>query len=280
MKIFLLILFLSLNILCLGAAEKKLVRIVSLSPNISEAIFALGEEKCLVGRSNVCNYPEAAEKISIAGQFGRPNVERVIALKPDYIISSALQDQALIKRFKQFGIKVIFLPDKSFADYFKTLKILGEILECPKKSENICRQARAELNKFRKTAEKIQEAEKIKVLFVIQDTPLITIGRDSFITDMIHLAGGVSVTAKRPKAYFYCPLEWILIHQPDVLILPAMPETRAKELVTRPGWKSLKAVKNGKLFYKMNPDVLSRMGPRSVDGIKLLQKIFKSVREK
>ena len=271
------LLFLGSTLLCSAAENKRLIRIVSLSPNITEAIFALDLGKCLVGRSNVCNYPEAAKKIPIAGRFAQPNIERVIALRPDYIISSALQDQAMIKRFKQFGIKVLFLPNKSFADYFNTLKILGKILNCPKKAELICRQDKAELEKLKQAANKIPESKKTKVLFVIQDTPLITIGRNSFITNMIHLAGGVSVTSERPKAYFYCPLEWLLTHQPDVLILPAMQETRAKGLVKRSGWNNLEAVKNGRLFYKMNPDLISRMGPRSIEGIKLMRKIFKSV---
>jgi len=277
MKNIILILFFSSTLLCYGATNKKSVRIVSLSPNITETLFILDGGKSLVGRSKVCNYPEAAKKIPIAGNFAQPNVERVIALRPDYIISSALQDQAMIKRFKRFGIKVIFLPNKSFNDYFKTLKILGKILNCSPKAELICRQDKAELEKFKQDANKIPEADKIKVLFVIQDTPLITIGRNSFITNMIHLAGGVSVTAKRSKAYFYCPLEWLLTHQPDILVLPAMQETRAKGLVKRSGWKNLEAVKRGRLFYKMNPDLISRMGPRSIEGIKLLRKIFKSV---
>jgi len=277
MKKILLILFFSSTLLCSAVENKKSVRIVSLSPNITETVFILDGGKSLVGRSKVCNYPEAAKKIPIAGNFAQPNVERVIALKPDYIISSALQDQAMIKRFEQFKIKVLFLPNKSFSDYFKTLKVLGKILNCPKKAELICRQDKAELEKLRQAADKIPEKDKIKALFVIQDTPLITIGRNSFITNMIHLAGGVSVTSERPKAYFYCPLEWLLTHQPDVLILPAIQETRAKELVKRSGWNNLKAVKKGRLFYKMNPDLISRMGPRSIEGIKLIRKIFKSV---
>jgi cobalamin transport system substrate-binding protein len=277
MKKIIFILFFSSTLLCFAAENKKNVRIVSLSPNITETIFILDGGKSLVGRSKVCNYPEAAKKIPIAGNFGQPNIERVIVLKPDYIISSALQNQAMIKRFKRFGIKVLFLPNKSFADYFKTLNILGKILNCSQKAELICKQNKSDLEKLKQAANKIPEKNKIKVLFVIQDTPLITIGRNSFITNMINLAGGVSVTAERPKAYFYCPLEWLLTHQPDVLILPAMQETRAKGLMKRSGWNNLEAVKKGRLFYKMNPDLISRMGPRSIEGIKLMRKIFKSV---
>ena len=262
------------------AEDKINVRIISLSPNMTETIFALGKEKCLVGRSNACNYPAAVEKIPIAGHFGRPNVERIITLKPDYVICSFLKDKAMIKRFAKFNIKVLFLPAESFSDYFKTLKILGNILNCPKEAELLCRQTKAELKELKQAAGKIPKAEKVKILFVIWDMPLMTIGQNSFITKMISFAGGVSVTAQHPKAYFTCALEWIMVHPPDVLVFPKIPEKRAKELVKRHGWKNLEAVKRGRLFYKIDSDLLCRMGPRSVQGIKQLQKIFKSVEAK
>ena len=276
----LLIFFLISSILCFGKTEGKNVRVVSLSPNMTETVFALGKEDCLVGRSNVCNYPEAAKKIPIAGHFGKPNLERVIALKPDYIISSALQDKDMIKRFEQFNIKVLFLPAKSFDDYFKTLRTLGGILNCQEKAELICRQTREKLKNFKEAADKIPETEKKKVLFVIWDMPLMTIGKDSFITDMIGLAGGVSVTAKHRKAYFTCSLEWILANPPDILIFPKIPAQRARELVTRPGWKTLDAVKKNRIYYNINPDLLCRMGPRTIEGIRQLQKIFYPVKTK
>lgn len=274
MKIAFLILFLISSILCFGKTEGKSVRVVSLSPNMTETVFALGKETCLVGRSNVCNYPEAAQKIPVAGHFGKPNIERVIALRPDYIISSSLEDKDMIKRFNQLNIKVLFLPAKSFDDYFNTLRTLGKILNCQEKAELICKRTKDELEKLQKAADKISKTKKIKVLFVIWDTPLMTIGRDSFITDMIRLAGGISVTAKHHKAYFICSLEWILANPPDILIFPKIPAQRAKELVTRPGWKTLEAVKNNRLFYNVNPDLLCRMGPRTIEGIRQLKKIF------
>ncbi len=280
MKKILSILLLIASILCFGKTEGKNIRIVSLSPNMTETIFALGKEDCLVGRSNVCNYPEAAKQIPIAGHFGKPNIERVLALRPDYIISSALQDKDMVKRFKQFNIKVLFLPATSFDDYYKTLRTLGKILSCQEKAELISRQTKDELENFKSIADKIPDNKKKKVLFVIWDMPLMTIGKDSFITDMITLAGGVSVTAKHRKAYFTCSLEWILANPPDILVFPKIPAQRVKELITRHGWKTLKAVKENKLFYNINPDLLCRMGPRTIEGIKQLHKIFYPVKIK
>ncbi len=184
----------------------------------------------------------------------------------------------MIKRFEQFNIKFLFLPARSFDDYFKTLKILGKILKCPEKAEALCKKSKNELKKLKLEADKIPEDKKKRVLFVIWDMPLMTIGQDSFITEMISLAGGLSVTAKHHKSYFTCSLEWILSNQPDILIFPKIPVLRIKELVKRPGWKELKAVKQGKMFYKINPDLLCRMGPRTIEGIKELKKVIKSVK--
>lgn len=277
MKKFLLTLFFISALLGFGKPAGKDVRVVSLSPNMTETIFALGMEKCLVGRSDACDYPEAAKKIPIAGRFGIPNIERVIALKPDYIVSSAFQDKAMVDHLKQFGIKVLFLPGDSFKDYFRNLKVLGGILNCPEKAEKLCRSYQAELEKFKREAAKIPEKNQPKVLFVIWDLPLMTVGGKSFITDMIGFAGGKSITGSYSKAYFNCSLEWVLAHPPDVLVLCKIPERRAEELVKRPGWENLEAVKN-KRFYSVDTDLVCRMGPRSIEGIRVLRKIFKKVK--
>jgi iron complex transport system substrate-binding protein len=277
MKKLLFTLFFCSALLCFAETEGKDVRVVSLSPNMTETIFALGMEKCLVGRSNACDYPEAAKKIPVAGRFGIPDIERVIALKPDYIVSSSFQDKAMVDRLKQFGIKVVFLPGDSFDDYFRNLKVLGDILNCPKKAEKLSRSYKAELEKFKRETEKTPEKERPKVLFVIWDLPLMTIGKKSFITDMIELAGGKSITASYSKAYFNCSLEWVLTHPPDLLVLCKIPERRAEELLERPGWEKLEAVKN-KRFYSVDTDLVCRMGPRSLDGVRVLQKIFKKVK--
>ena len=283
MKNYLIIFSLCLSFLCTGEAKeakKKNIRIVSLSPNLTETVFALGCGKSLVGRSNVCNYPAAVKKISIAGSFGRPNVERVLALKPDYIISAAMQDKAMIERFERFKIKVLFLPAKSFKDYFRNLDTLGKVLNCPDRAADLCKQCRAELEKLEKAVVKIPEEQKVKALFVIQDVPLYTIGKTSFITDMIRLAGGRSVTASEKKAYFKCSMEWVMRQQPDVIIMPSASDRQVKVLTTRPGWKDLNAVKKNRIFYEFDPDLLSRMGPRTLDGIKLLREYFESVKNK
>ena len=279
MKNYFIIFFLCLSFLCAGETKKKNIRVVSLSPNLTETVFALGCGKSLVGRSNVCNYPAAVKKVAIAGSFGRPNIERVLALKPDYIISAAMQDKAMIERFEKFKIKVLFLPAKSFKDYFKNLKVLGKILDCSDRAEDLCKKSEEELLKLEKNVAEISEEQKTKVLFVIQDVPLYTVGETSFITDMIRLAGGRSVTASEKKAYFKCSMEWIVRQQPDVIVMPAASDRQVKVLTMRPGWKDLNAVKNNRIFYKFDPDLLSRMGPRTLDGIKLLRKYFQSVKK-
>ncbi|MDD5727032.1 MAG: cobalamin-binding protein [Victivallales bacterium] len=273
-----LFIYLLLSVFWVFAAGGKSPRVVSLSPNLTETVFALGQERCLVGRSDACNYPAAAKKIPVAGNFGRPNTELVLALKPDYLISAAMQDKAMIERFEQFNIKVLFLPAASFADYFRTLKILGEILNCPDRAARLREQAMTELRKLEKAAAGIPEAQRPKVLFVIQDTPLYTVGKSSFINDMIRLAGGRNITAGEDKAYFKCSLEWVLRQQPDVIIMPAASETQVKTLAQRPGWKDLQAIKKGRIFYKFDPDLVSRMGPRTLQGIKILRQCLLDVK--
>ena len=274
-----LIVFLAVTTLICGAADKKkIVRVVSVSPNMTEIICALGQEKSLIGRSDVCDYPASVKNVPIVGKFGRPNFERVIASKPDYIVSSAMQDKALIKRFQDFKIKVLFLPAKNFDDYLKSLKIMGKILNCPKKAAKLIDTTQKELKKLKREAAEIPEKEKVKAFIVIQGIPLITVGNKSFINDMVKLAGGINVSGTQNKSYFHCSIEWLLGNQPDVLIMPGISETRLKALINSPGWKSFKAVKQGRYYYKLNTSEFFRMGPRTIKGVKALKTIFQSVK--
>ena len=103
MKIILSLIFIDLSYL--AAAE----RIVSLSPALTELVCKLGCEKQLIGRSDVCNYPESVKKIPVAGRFADPNVEKIIAMKPEIFITNDLINPNLCKTFEKHGIKTLML---------------------------------------------------------------------------------------------------------------------------------------------------------------------------
>ncbi|QSH42425.1 helical backbone metal receptor [Lentisphaerota bacterium ZTH] len=268
------IVFLGL-VFCADAKEKP-VRIVSLSPNLTELIFALGKGDCLVGRSSACDFPAAAKRITVVGKFGRPNIEQVLQVHPDFMVLSALQDKSVSDGLVRLGIKVEFFNSTGFNDYYCSLKKLGEILDCRSKADVLIRKTRAELLKFKARADAVDLAKRPKVFVVIQVAPLMTAGRGSFITKMVSYAGGINLGAVRSDSYYCCSMEWLLEQQPDVILMPGCSDGIIKKLRSRNGWKDLKAFRNNQVFNKINPDLLFRLGPRSLDGIKVLSNIFKN----
>lgn len=257
----------------LVAKQKTKLRVVSLSPCLTELIYYLGEGDKLVGRSSACDYPKEAEKIESVGGFGKPSLEKLLTLKPDVVVASSLADPAIKSAIEQFGIKFHLLPGKSFQDYYKTVKTLGNILNCPEKAKKEISRIKQELAKFAKM-NKNRHLGVPTVYMEIWDRPYMTIGNKSFISAIIKYAGGKNIAESQNDDYFNCSVEWILTSNPSIIIAPAMKTGREADIKKRKGWQNIDAVKNNKIYVDLNDDLIYRLGPRIIDGIKLLRSII------
>lgn len=270
-KIFLLSGLLSLVLIYSARGAEKNLRVVSLSPSLTEAIFKLGKGNLLVGRSLVCDYPKAAKKLPVAGNFNRPNVERLAIMCPDYVVCTGFQDASMISKLKALGMKVLVLHDKSIDSYFKCVEQLGKVLKCPQKATVEIKRLKAGLAKYKKEADAIPVKKRQKVFFMLWDSPIMSIGKQSFLTDYINYAGGRSITADIKHDYFSSSLEYVLVKKPDVMICPSMHVDKTKEFKLRTGWKELPAVKNGRVYGGLNPDLMFRLSPRMLESIQVLK---------
>jgi len=268
-SVFILLGLISFSVFC--GEGKKEIRVVSLSPCLTELIFHLGEGDKLVGRSSACDYPEKAKKVESVGAFGKPSLEKLISVNPTVVVASALADPAVKPSIEELGIKFILLPGKSIEDYYSSVQKLGEILNCREKAEKEIRRFKTQLGKYRKESDK---SRKPKVYMEIWDRPYMTVGKRSFINDLIKYAGGNNIAAKRNEAYFNCSVEWIISSNPEVIICPAMKTGREADVKKRQGWSNIKAVKNGRIYVDLNDDLIYRLGPRTLEGIKLLNKLI------
>ena len=267
-KSIIIVLFLICTVL--QAGDKKL-RVVSLSPSLTETIYRLGKGDLLVGRSLVCNYPKEAKKLRVAGNFNRPNIERLAVMMPDYVVCTDFQDPAAIRKLRSIGMKVVLLRDKSIDSYFSCISELGKILNCREKAAKEIKRIKTGLAEFKKKAAEIPLKKRPKVFFMLWDSPVMSIGKKSFLTDYIDYAGGRSITAKVAQGYFSSSLEFVLAENPDLMICPSMHVNKAKEFVVRPGWKDIKAVKKGRVYSGLNPDLMFRMSPRMLESIQIIR---------
>ena len=250
----------------------KITRVVSLAPNLTEIIFAVGAGNRLVGVTTFCNYPEQAKAIAKIGDTMTPNMESIIALKPDVVfVSTASQIEAFMKTLEANGIAVYVTNPKTLDDVFQSLLQLGELLGTREQAAILVSNLSGRRSLLTHLVSFVEPRAERKVLtrvFVqISKEPLFTIGKDSFLTDVIAMAYGVSVTNEVPTAYPKLSKETASALNPDVIILSDSEDNQEPNEV----FKNSPAVKNGRI-YKVNADILSRPGPRLVDALEQIAK--------
>jgi iron complex transport system substrate-binding protein len=244
---------------------ERIERVVSLAPNLTESIFAVGAGEKLVGVTTFCDYPAETEKIQKVGDTLSPNMETIIALKPQIVfVSTASQIQTFAKTLEDQNIAVFIQNPQGFEDVLSNLKQLGEILGTGEKAERLVRELQ---NRAAEIENRVKDKNKIKVFVQISKEPLFTVGQESFLTEILERAGGESVTKTVPTAYPKISKETALALNPEAIILSESPDNLEPNEV----FKNSSAVKNGKVF-KINADLLSRPAPRIVDGLEQIAK--------
>ncbi len=243
----------------------KIDRIVSLAPNLTEIVYAVGAGERLVGNTTYCDYPEQAKKVAKVGDTMNPSIERIIALKPQIVlVSTASQLEAFTNQLSAQQIAVFVTNPQSLDDVFRSIQTLGDLLADEHE------RAAGVVSDLRKRADVIEAATKtvkpLKVFYQVSAEPLYTIGRDAFLTDLVRRAGGISVTADVPGAFPRFSDEAALASKPDAIILATGGSMGEANSTVVTALRNSPAVLNGRVL-KINGDLLSRPGPRLVDGL-------------
>ncbi|MDD5697946.1 MAG: helical backbone metal receptor [Victivallaceae bacterium] len=263
-----------------GETGKSAVRIVSLSPCLTEIIFKLGKGGAMVGRSTACDYPGEVENIPVAGRFGVPFLEKLLVRKVDVVVASSLVDRSMKDKIQSMGVKFRLLPTESINDYFNAVKRLGEILGCEDRAEAEIDRVRKGLAKYRDELGRLPERGRPSVYLEVWNHPMMTVGKKSFINDYITYAGGRNIAGAVDRGYFACSAELVLTSRPQVIIAPSMGKNRAGEIRERNCWADIPAVKNNRIYVNLNSNLIFRLGPRILESIELLRKCIRNPDEK
>jgi iron complex transport system substrate-binding protein len=239
---------------------EKVERVVSLAPNLTENIFAVGAGDRLVGVTTFCNYPEDAQKIQKVGDTLNPNIETIIALKPQIVfVSTASQIETFTKTLEAQGITVFVTNPKDLNGVLANLRQLGDIFGTLERTTVLLNELQ---ERIIGVDEMVRDKPKVKTFVQISKEPLFTIGKESFLSEIIERAGGTSVTKDVATAYPKISKETALALNPDAIILSDSPDNTEPNDV----FKNSPAVKNKKVF-KINADILSRPSPRIVNAL-------------
>lgn len=269
----------SVFILATTSAHAEPQRIVSTSPSITEALFALGLGPHVVGVSNYCEYPPQVKDLPKVGTFLSPDPERIARLKPDLVIMHKLPND-LPNRLTALHIRYAEVDQGSLLDAYSEIKQIGEAAGVKEQAERLVWTIHARLDQIRaQTAGK----KKPSVILVIGRDPgtlsnLIAVGRDDFLNDLIEVAGGINLIAQdSTQPYPHISLETILREHPDVLIDmgdmgDSADERQRKGKENRALWNALpnlSAVKNGRV-YCLTSTAFVVPGPRVTEAAEIL----------
>ncbi|MCS7233651.1 MAG: ABC transporter substrate-binding protein [Synergistetes bacterium] len=256
-------------------------RIVSLSPAITETLFAIGAGTKIVGATIFDNYPEKAKLIPRVGDFSNPNLEKILQLKPDLVIGIVNIHEKLLIKLLNLGIPCYaFKLYTSLEELYLSIDILGKFTGMEKEAKELIRNIKDE---FKILSEKSKKLEKRpRVFLAIWDSPLTTVSKKSYINELIEIAGGENIVSETDVFFPIYSLEKLIKISPDIIIVAegegSMGVSKERLLKVLDG-KGLEAVKKGNVF-EINGDIIFRLSPRVLEGARTLYEIFKKWSEK
>ena len=244
----------------------RTMRVVSLTPSLTETICELGGLELLVGVTDNDHYPAGVEKIPSVGDM-HPNLELIAALAPDLLI----YDEGLIPagfqgRLEALGVKRLALHQNSLPEIRANMITLGEKLDLKSGAADAVERFDGRLEKISRGRQSLKK--RPAVLMAIWCEPLTLCGNGSFVDSLLLLAGGRNCCADIPGEYPRVSMEEIVRRDPDMIA--AACDYVPAEIEKRPDWGSLRAVKK-KRFYQLPPDLICRPAPRCLEGAELLQ---------
>lgn len=248
-------------------------RVVSLAPNLTEIIFAIGAGDRVVGVTTYDDYPEEVKKLPRVGGFIDPSLEAILALKPDLVVCTPNPGgRNRMDALSRMGLPVLVLPSYGMKDIFTVIKALGELF---KKQESAKELIDDMQGRIARVAELVKKVSRPKVLLVYGHRPIMAAGKGSFGDTMLKLAGGENVLGESKVRYPNVPMEEIIRLMPEVIIDASSSGTGAemtREEVEKVWgrWKVLPAVKNRRIHI-FNSALWFRPGPRVAQG---LEKLF------
>lgn len=248
--------------------ESKPERIISMTPNTTEILFALGLGERIIGVTDFCNYPlEALEKDSIGGIDA--TIEPVMALEPHLIVSTNMNSKETVERLIELGYPVVVIVSKTFEDVFPAISLLGQATGHRKEASLLLERLNAELEEIKKLLATVTKTPL--VFYEIWHDPFFSVNKDTFIGQLITMAGGENLTHDAASEYPVVSLETIIDRNPQVYILAAgHGELQTPQNIkARTGFDLLDAVQNNRISF-VDTDIISRPGPRIVEALEIL----------
>jgi iron complex transport system substrate-binding protein len=245
-------------------------RVVSLTPAVTETVFALGQGAKLVGRTSSDDYPAAAKKVAAVATYNGVEIEKVVALRPDLVIAggNGLTPAKDIARMRSLGMPVLVVDPRSLDGVLADLRLVGQAIGAEAAADGLAEAAAARVAQIQAAAAGL--GSRPRTFYEVDATKEIYgPARDSFLAQLIQLAGGDPVTSGDPSVWSIS-LERLVSANPQVIVLgDANYGTKPSDVKTRAGWGALSAVRDGAI-RPIDDTIVTRPGPRIAEGLAAL----------
>lgn len=257
--------------------EEPAQRIVSLAPSVTEALYAVGAGEQVVGRDSFSNYPPEASGIQdVGGSMGEYSIETIASLEPDLVIAAEINTPEQVSALEKMGLTVYYLANPvEVAGIYDMLQTVGVLSGHQAEAEALNNSLQQRVEQVKLTIEKA--TTRPLVFYELDGTDPAkpwTPGPGNFLDELIRTAGGENVGAGLQSSWAQISVEELLVQNPDIILLgDSIYGMTPDQVAARAGWDGLTALDEGRV-YEFNDDLVSRPGPRLVDGLEELAKLI------
>ena len=240
-------------------------RVASLIPASTELLFAVGAGDAVVGRTQWCDYPREALAVADLGPGVNPNLEAVLSVRPDLVILyNSAQHATIAQRLRELGIPALRLNTDALADVDRVGGLLGTLTGHPREADSMS--AAFDTALAAASAEGARRAGRPKVLILVWEQPPMTLGRGSFLSELVERAGGENVFGDIASSSAPVSIEAVSARDPDLILTAA---SGPASIAGRPEWQVVRAVRERR-FLRISGTEYDRPGPRSPQAIRAL----------
>lgn len=244
-------------------------RIISLAPANTEIVFALGLEDRLVGVTEFCNYPPAANDKTRVGGFSTVDIEKAVGLRPDLVLASDIHSKTVTPQMQKMGFRVVSLYPKTVRGAISDITLTGNLAGAEKAAAELTASLQKRVDAVTTVTADLAPTRRPRTLLMIWNDPLMVAGSATLIDDIIRLAGGTNI-ASDINGFGSMNLESMISADPQVIIVPTSMDKSSDllwEFVTiDPRLSNTSAVKNGRV-YRIEGDLVYRYSPRCISAL-------------
>ena len=245
-------------------------RLICLMPSLVDDVYALGAGSDVIAVSDYTKYPVEAKAKPKVGLPLSPSLETIVSLHPDLVLASGeLNRGETVSELQELGIPVFTVMVHGIDGIYKSIASIGRALNREQEADRL---VGALKEREKVVRQRVAGKPVVNVLMPIWYDPIMTIGKTAYITNLIEAAGGHSVTSDVDEEWPEISLEAVLARSPDALLLVRGSKMSVEAIRTRPGWLTMTAVKNNRIYYV--DDRIESPSPVAFDALEELAKQF------